>query len=173
MTDTAPATPLYPSMQPGPELLDDPPPNVAALRRGDATRLMYPEPHEHIKHAATLFADLDPSEQASTQRQTAIRNVAEIFRDLRLTDAEAGEMTRYLSGGGGVPDKRAANIEATAHLRRVYGDKASQALADARRLVARDPRFRAMVDKTGAGDNPKFIMLVAEVARRESVDRRL
>jgi hypothetical protein len=52
-------------------------------------------------------------------------------------------------------------------LRDRFGSDAEQAAADARRLVARDPRFAEWIEETGLGNHPDVVLMIAERARSE------
>ena len=58
-------------------------------------------------------------------------------------------------------------------LRERFGNSAMSALDGAKKLVARDPRVKAMLEKTGLGDDPKTVIRLAELARDQAHRGRL
>lgn len=69
--------------------------------------------------------------------------------------------------------KTQMRADASRQLGTVYGAGADKAIAAAQRLVARDPRLAAMLDRTGLGDSPKVVMRLAELANSQRARGRL
>lgn len=58
-------------------------------------------------------------------------------------------------------------------LKMQYGDEWQSRLADAKRLVNRDPRVAKIIESRGLGNNPKIVSLLCDLARRERLKGRL
>jgi hypothetical protein len=56
--------------------------------------------------------------------------------------------------------------EAVHQLNQTYRHDAKGALRDAIKFVNQDPRRAAMLDRSGAGDKPEMILLMAKLARQ-------
>ena len=54
-----------------------------------------------------------------------------------------------------------------------YGDEAQAMLDLAKRMVARDPRVHALLGRTGAGNDPRTVMTVVELAIKQRTEGRL
>lgn len=154
------------------------PPNIVALRAEtppDGATVLYGEtlPGCFTQH----LGDDSESEGATLAQRTAVAHeVARISRDLGMSDA--GEFMDILkqakSGTAPTAEQAQASMAKAADLlRSEYGDKAQQALADARALVQRDPRVAKLLDAAGLGNDPATVLKFAKLAQRQRAQGRL
>lgn len=120
------------------------------------------------------WAVLDPE-----QREAVLEEIADyrqLAGELQVGNAQVEELV-------GLEDQFAQVTEAQAEewraesanslIREFGGAKASELLADARALVAQNPRLWAYLDEAGRGDHPKVVRMVIELAQRERAAGRL
>ncbi len=141
------------------------PPEVRALREAEPGRLVYDDRTQY--KAAGIdkaLADLDIEGQAAEAEH---RTWAGVFADLALNADDARHVVSLATMDEPTPEEAAAwPGAAKAALQGEYGpDGWEQALADARRLVGRDPRLKDFLNRTGLGDHPDVVRIAARQAR--------
>jgi MoxR-like ATPase len=102
--------------------------------------------------------------------KAAAAEFREIFADMELSTNDARGLFEVYQRLPGIPSD--AEVSAWADqsvraLREAYGNGAEEALADARALVARDPRIKAFLNVSGLGSHPKVIVRLAHAARSQ------
>ena len=148
-----------------PELpAEDLPAGVAALRDTDPARRMYddrtPYTHAGIERA---LADHGVEGPAADLEHKAW---AGVFADLGLSGQDAQGVVQLAMAEPPSDDQvQAWPTQAQAALQEAFGRDWQQALADARLLVARDPRLSDYLNRTGLGNHPHIVKLAAERAR--------
>lgn len=145
------------------------PESVQVARDADPSRALH-------KAAGMLDVKLEPLPLDATPEQRAQfeaehRELLETYADMGFSSPEANEVHGLIKQHAAAPADAATRStwarEAEDQLRRTYGDSAPQALADARKLVQRDPRALALLQATGLGSNPRVVELLARQARSE------
>ncbi|MCF8203649.1 MAG: hypothetical protein K9J82_01135 [Methylotenera sp.] len=141
------------------------PPEVKALREAEPARQIYSDTTQY--KAAGIdkaLADLGIEGQAAEAEH---RTWAGVFADLDLNAQDAAHVV-----GLATMDEPSAETmqvwpdEAKTALQDEYGpDGWEQALADARRLVGRDPRLKDFLNRTGLGNHPDVVRIAARQAR--------
>lgn len=117
----------------------------------------------------------DGADLPADKRQAAVANLRNMLADTGLAPIEAQAMINRAgivrSEGKTVEQARR---EARAQLARTFGaDGAEAALADAKKLVTRDPRFAKWIDKKGLGNDAQTIVQLAYAARSQRIQGRL
>lgn len=188
MTDEATmAERLYPSAAAPATPVPAPPPAPPAAETKTQAETLYPEevPLPALEIPQSIV-ELRKSEQRLDDRTLPFHSVfertddpqqrgvnqelAHIFADLEVSATDARSIV-------GLADQLAASPpdDATAakwkqdsltRLREVYGKDHEQALADAQKLVHRDPRVAAMLDQNGLGSHPRVVETIAALARQ-------
>lgn len=136
------------------EILATPTPgHVMAMRNEDPARRLYPLNSEFsgvVPNDAFEGADLPGDKRAA-----AVANLRGMLADTGLSPAEAGALfnrAAIVRNEGKTTEQQVK--EARVELKRVFGDEADSALADARKLIQRDTRFAKWLEKKGAGQRP-------------------
>lgn len=147
------------------------PDGVRTLRDADAARRL----HSPQK----LYADVIPADDAwPPENKAAAAEWREVLADGEIPPNEARELIGVFQGLNELPsdDKVAAwGTEAMGELRRVYGNEreATEALALAKAMVARDPRVQQFLNASGLGNHPTFVLHAARIARSQRGSGRL
>jgi hypothetical protein len=145
------------------------PENIRALREQDSDRRMF--------GAQKAFADVIPiGNDWPEENKQAAAEWREILQDASLGTNEAKELVGIATSQREVPSaevKAGWEASARAELQRVYGRDAEAVLADAMRLVQRDPRVAQFLEQTGLGSHPAYVMHAARIARQEKAKGRL
>lgn len=156
----------YPTMheqQNPPKGAEQVPEAVRKLREADSDRRMF-SPQKSYAQALPI----DP--EWPTKVQATIAELREVAADLGLSDVEARALGELLQREPASDEERAAS---RAELQRRYGPGADEELAEAQKLVARDPRFREFMDAAGWEAHPRLVMIFADKARAERARGRL
>lgn len=147
------------------------PPEVAAWRNEDPARRMYPN--------SPGFADVVPASMfeganlPTPVRESAVKNLRAALEDTGLSPAEARGLLNRAShvraeGRNDEQQRKAARVE----LSRVFSDP-DQALADAKKLVTRDPRLAKFLEAKGLGNDAESLVTLARAARSQRMAGRL
>ncbi|MBI5900845.1 MAG: hypothetical protein HZB40_16690 [Rhodocyclales bacterium] len=148
------------------------PESIAKLRADEPGRTLYAASYpsrDAVGAIAEYYADLP-----ELQRQSGSREVAEMALDIGLSDGDVRQWVGFANALRANPlPADQAQATAAKRLVEVFGKDAAQALADARALVARDPRVGPMLERSGLGNHPDVIVHFAQQARRERVRGRL
>lgn len=107
-------------------------------------------------------ADLPPE-----KRQAAVKELRGMLADTGLSPAEAQQLlnrSAHVRADGKNDEQR--RKETRMELSREFGD-AKQALADAEKLLARDPRFAKFIRVRGLGNDAEAVKLLARAARSQ------
>lgn len=161
--------------EPAPEQHAGIPDEIKQLREQDADRKMF--------GAQSMLGDI-PIEEAFAEvdvpdevKSAAAAEFREIATDVGLSSPEAKMVLSEFRAALASPptlEARAAGVaEAQRQLAAKYGEDVPQVLADARALVARDPRVAQLLERSGLGDDPKMIMRMAELGRRARIAGKL
>ena len=117
-----------------------------------------------------MFAGADmPTEK----RQAAVKELRGMLADTGLAPAEANQLlnrTGHVRVEGKTVEQQ--RREARAALAKQY-DNPDQALADARKLIARDPRFSKFIERRGLGNDADSILIIARAARSQRLAGKL
>lgn len=140
------------------------PANVLELRGADA--LARTSVLEGLRATPFEREFTDPG-HADTVRQVA----ADMGMESNHAQTILAAAARHNSGTARPAEQQVA--EALQRVKSQYGDDAQQMLELADRLVNRDPRVKAMVNRYGLGNDPDVVMTVIELARQERANGRL
>tara|TARA_R110000851_G_scaffold165169_2_gene309945 strand:+ start:154950 stop:155642 length:693 start_codon:yes stop_codon:yes gene_type:complete len=152
------------------------PSEVQALRDGDSDRAMFSPQKTYesaipddIFDAESVESELPPETQAAV-----LYEYRELAADHGLSHTEIGRLhQRILAQRNDPAPPEQQQAQALQRLSEVYGPDVQEALADANRLLDRDPRTKNAIKAWGLGNDPETIVLVAQVARREKARGRL
>lgn len=108
----------------------------------------------------------------------APRDVAEILFDVSATQEDANlladEHRRHTANPPDQETIKQWQAETRQRLKEQYGADADQALRQAARLAARDPRTKRLMEGPARlGDNPRVVLMFARMARSEAGKGRL
>jgi hypothetical protein len=164
---------LYPAAPP--KTVDTAPnAEVAALRAADPARGMY-RPEDQFGPNGGALRDLalavNPTASADALQRQRVA-LGAVMTDIGMDRGDVSKLASFAAAYAAKPptaEEKAAHERASIKtLREQYGDAAfAGVLADAKALVARDPRLREFMDKTGLGSHPWAISRLAELARTE------
>jgi len=152
-------------------LLAEPTPHhIQAYREADTARMMYPGASEF----ATAVPDnlFDGADATQAQAKTAISELRKMFADTGIAPIDA-QTIMSRAGAASRVNEADAKRETRALFLQTFGTDAGQALADAKTLVARDPRFKRLVDVRGIGNDAKSALILAHAARSLKMNNRL
>ena len=161
---------LYP--EPPPRAVDRAPNSaVAAVRAADPARKMY-NPADQLGPnggaARELALALNPR-GTTAQLETAQTQWATVAADIGANRTDVSNWASFAAAFAAKPPTEAETAAfhrtAVKELRETYGPDFDQALTDARAITARDPRLKAMLDRTGLGNHPSVILRFAELGR--------
>ncbi|MBW6496411.1 MAG: hypothetical protein K0B16_18015 [Burkholderiaceae bacterium] len=109
----------------------------------------------------------DGADLPTEKRQAAVKELRGMLADTGLSPVEAGHLlsrSAIVREGGKTDDQQ--RREARAVLAKVFNDP-DAALADARKLIARDPRFAKFIARRGLGNDAEAILTIARAARSQ------
>jgi hypothetical protein len=173
---------LFPTMRPDksePQQGEKPavPENIAKLRADDPARGLFDVTQHYGPEVGLEDALGDAAEATPEMRAAAASEFKQIFADHGLTQAEAREfvtIARQVAKAPPTEELQRTWVEtAERRLKEIYGTGMQEAVADARRLVSRDPRVAAILSHTKLGDHPEVIELMVRVASSERLKGRL
>jgi hypothetical protein len=112
------------------------------------------------------------------ERDATINEQKRILSDFQFTTGEAKEVVSLVDRYAVAPPDEATAAawasESWDALVRQHGQREANAmLADAQKLVARDPRVKLILEKTGLGNHPKLVQKLVSLARSEKGRGRL
>jgi hypothetical protein len=145
------------------------PEEVKALRDADPTRRLYSAQETYKGElSAEVFDSVEGEGITPEVRQQAAATWREIAADIELSPVEVRELIPVFQAPPPTPDQQASNrAVAMQWLVDQYGDGAGAALEAAQSLVARDPRVAALLEHSGAGDDPRVVKKVVAVALKQ------
>lgn len=150
---------------------------VKALRAESAADADDPAMAPTVTAVADFFGPLGDTALPADMRQAVEVEATQMTRDLGL---DAQGLQELLTRGAQVqavettPEQdRASRVEAIALLRSEFGDGHKQALADARKLVNRDPRVAQLLKTSNLGNDPQTVLQFARLAARQRATGRL
>lgn len=180
-TDTKP--PPAQSEQPKPDADTEGgiPEEVRELRENDRGRKMFSPQKTYefdIPDDLLQVQDETPDDIPAEAKAAAVAELREMAADMSMSGADARLLisrARASAEATPVQDVEAAREQASKQLAKELGSEqaAKQALADAKALLARDPRMRTLVLTLGMGNDVQTIRTLAELARRERAKGRL
>jgi len=144
---------------------------VREHREADAERRMYPDDGLYFKD------ELKPGDD-SPEQAAEVLEWKGIARDVGATPQQVAELKdvlgRELAEGLPTPEKREQwAAESVETLQRKYGDELPALLADANKMIARDPRLAAWLEHSGLGNRVEFVAHAIELARQQRQAGRL
>jgi hypothetical protein len=141
-----------------------------AAAKDDPSLAMYADP---MSAAVQLFEGAE--EMAPDQRAVAALELTRVAQDNGFDANDLADLTSLVPDARAITAETLPQAEATAAelLNTEFGSKAAQALLDARRLVERDPRVKAMLEHTNLGNHPRVVLQFAKKAARERAAGRL
>lgn len=142
----------------------------------DAIRGLRDDPLRRMFSAQGTFAQvpLEESMQNLGYEPDTAKAVAaefrEVFADLGASPDDAKQLVMFAAQhNANMPADAAADAQLAASaadmLSRHYGKDAAEALSDAQKFVARDPRLFRMLDDTRLGNDPQTVMKIVQLAR--------
>jgi hypothetical protein len=148
--------------EPEPTALDDAPEAIKALRDTPERRMFSAQ-----GTFASIAVEGEGVELAVVQSANA--ELREIFADVGASPGDAAEILSLANQMRATPATPEARLQmrdaAIDAVNRQYGQDAASVVADARALVARDPRIGKVLDSTGAGDHPNIVLKLISLAR--------
>lgn len=148
------------------------PDHIAAWRGEDTARTLF-KGNEQFSDAAPdkMF---DGADAPAASRQAAVRELRGMLADTGLTSQDAGVIMNQAkvvrATGRSAQDQRR---ETRAALESAFGTDADRALADANKLINRDPRFSKYLRARGLGNDAATIVTLARAARSQLANGRL
>jgi len=149
------------------EILAAPTPRHVEAWRKEAMpeRSLYPS---NAEFGSVVPDDMFAGANLPTEkRQAAVRELRGMLADTGLSPAEAnGLLMRagHVRADGKTDEQQ--RREARKELAKQFGDP-DAALADARKLIARDPRFSKFIERKGLGNDTETIITLARAARSQ------
>ena len=132
---------------------------------------------ESFYSAQSMYSDVLPDDPHGSPEQKALAHeFREVFADWRASSQDARELVAAAERLKELPTEatlKGWENEALGELRRTYGADANSALADAQKLVARDPRVAAFLDAFGLGSHPQVVSTLARLARQQKAQGKL
>jgi len=162
---------MFPSMRPTEAPKEELADAVGEHRANDPERAMYAD-------AGYYRDELKPADD-SPEQAAEVLSWKGILRDVGASPQQVAELKdvlgRELANGLPSEETRAQwATDAAEQLRRQYGeDGAREALADANRMIARDPRLKVWLEKSGLGNHPAYVRAAVELARSQRLAGRL
>lgn len=127
---------------------------VTTQQETDPARLMY---SPQVQYRDVLPDSAFPTSEDAAAARELVADIGFSLKDIPMLKAA---MKMELT-----PDQRAASrAKAEEMLSRQFGEDADQVLADTRAWIAADPK-RVALFNTPAGDDPKVVMRMVELAR--------
>ena len=147
---------------PTPVELDPVSDEIAEIRRA---RYFDPQTthRESVPDDGFVVDGVDPADA-----RRAAAEVRELVADLGLSPSEVRELADRSAMLAREPvDVERQRADAVRALNAAFGQAATEALSDARLLLARDPRAARTIEALGLGDDARTIVRLAEEARRQ------
>ncbi|PUE41426.1 hypothetical protein [Limnohabitans sp. Bal53] len=145
---------------------------VQELRDQDNKRGMYQNAFTEVL-PDQMLGDSDLPEPT---QKAMVAELREMATDVAASPADV-DLIRTIGNELQAPPSQAKLTEwsdQTADLlNSTFGGTASMALADARKLVARDPRLGRILENNGLGSHPKVVLTLARLARQARLDGKL
>jgi hypothetical protein len=165
---------LYPSMNEEKPFVDSNAPDaVKALRDADKDRRMFSPQRAYASDLPASIFDRVEGITAEVREQAA-GVWREVAADLQIPPVEVRELVGIFQAPPPPPEVQEANRSASMKwLIDQHGDRAGHVLEAAQALVARDPRVAALLDHSGAGDNPKVVAKIVASALRQVASGKL
>jgi hypothetical protein len=152
------------------------PDNIAALRAADTSpeaRLYGPTVHEGVLDALKVT---QPTAADDVVRAQALE-WGQVARDVGASHEDVGlvvsTIRRFDIEPPTIEQEATMRTQAFKALDDAFGKDAPRALALARALAHRDSRLLEMLDKSGAGNDPKVLVAMARLALSEEMRGRL
>lgn len=136
----------------------------------EALRELRNDPERRMIPADKIYASAEMHRlfEGSPTAATDTRAWQEIAADFGLPPERAREFVGLVEDARKrAPDDATVerwSSEAMQHVRLTYGHRADDMLADAKRLVARDPRVSKLLNESGLGSHPRVVRLFVERA---------
>lgn len=150
------------------------PPGIAELRAGEENG-----PYSRIGgyNSVALEASMEGLDFPAETLAAAAKEYRHMAADL---GADANQASQFLATVQGLranpptPEQSAKmQTDAAALVVAKYGDDAPKMLDLAKRLVQRDPRAQQLLDRSGAGNDPRTVMSIIELAVQQRTRGRL
>lgn len=146
-------------------------PELQALRAADPGRVMFGDVSSYS--SAGIVDALTAYGIEGRDAEVEHRAWAGILADLEVPPAEATALVKLALID--VDEGTAAGWGASAAdaLVREFGANANTVLADAKLLIARDPRLGRFLDASGLGNHPEVVLQAARIARSQIASGKL
>ena len=146
---------------------------MKALREADSTRGLYKDIYQDA-----LPDDLDIGGQnVPLEVQAAVVNeVRQMAADVGAAPADVMTLRSVAAELTTPPTAQQLadwSDQTVDLLNSTFAGTAAMALADARKLVARDPRLVRILDSNGIGSHPKVVLTLARLARAQRLEGKL
>lgn len=164
------AAALYPEPKPRPV---DVPPNaeIAALREAEPARQLYRDEDQFGPNGGAvreLALAVNPRGTA-TELESQQASLAAVLTDLGLGRDDVSQLASFAEANARkplTPEEIAAHQRTTVkELRQELGEGFDDAMADAQKLVKRDPRLFEFLGVTGLGSNPWVVRRLVELGQ--------
>lgn len=144
---------------------------VAALRNKDATaRALYAPQDQYGSAVHELALAVNPQGSAA-DLATQKAALGAVVADVGMGHDDVMRLASFAKGYAAAPPTEemvAANRRATVDaLRAQYGDRYDSVMADAQKLVKRDPRLFDFLGRTGLASHPWVVQRVVELAQSQ------
>lgn len=146
------------------------PDEIQAQRDADEARKLY-SPQVALAKAIpdNLFANVEGMDEAT--QSAVVTELRELAGDVGFTAEDITTVTAAMSNPPQTEEERIASREkAVQLLNEHFGQGAKQAWLDARAYVAADARRAAILQR--AGDDPRVVLRVAQLARQAKTNRK-
>ena len=150
---------------------EDLPESVKEHRANDEARQMYPDDSLYFKD------ELKPADD-SPEQAAEVLEWKGIARDVGASPQQVAELKDVLGRelANGLPSaemREAWAAESVAAMQRKYGAELPELLADANKMIARDPRLAAWLDRSGMGNRVEYVERAIELAKQQRMRGRL
>lgn len=138
-------------------------------------------PERRMYSAQSTLRDAIPDQEFANVKglddkvgQAAVRELREMAADFDFGTNEIRTLRdRAAFVAKSAPTTEAQREAAVEALNREFGQRATQALRDARALLQRDPRAANLIEAMGLGDDPEVVVLVAKAAQSQRMAGKL
>lgn len=163
--------PATEQQKPGPQLGDGVPEAVRELREQRRQETPFHDETKDYQHIG-LEESADAAGLAGEERDAVLAEQRRMLADFQFDHREAREVVRMVDTYAVTPpdaetEGRWANEAWTALVRQHGAKEANVMLLDAQKLVARDPRVKAILEATRLGNHPVLVAKLVSLARSE------
>lgn len=153
------------------------PESIANARKGDELRTIYGAQGQFGQDITDAIAEGSAEFAAFPEdmRKAAIAEVREIAADVGMTNEDVSTLKALAPQFNATTAEQVAQwqAESVQTLQREYGEEWQQALADAKALIARDPRLVQIMRAGGRGNHPQVVSMFARLGRQARMSGRI